>query len=89
MRIGIGAKLINATRVINMNVGDERAIKSRHAVAQRLLAQVHARINNDAALRDTVEPLHKHRTAQTAVALITREADATATTDARHATACP
>jgi uncharacterized SAM-dependent methyltransferase len=31
-----------------------------HAVAQRLLAKVHARIDDDATLRDTIEPLNEY-----------------------------
>jgi hypothetical protein len=44
--------------VINVNVGDQRAVKSRHAVAERLLTKIHARINDDAALDRAVLPLH-------------------------------
>jgi hypothetical protein len=70
LRISISAQLVDPTRVINMNVGDQRAIKSRHTVAQRLLTQVHPGVNDHAALRDTVKPLDKHRAAQSTIALI-------------------
>jgi hypothetical protein len=58
-------------------------------VAQRLLSKVHARINDDATLRDTIKPLDEYRAAETTVALIARKADAATATDTRHTATRP
>ena len=88
MRVGIGAQLINAARVINVNVGDQCAVESRHAVAQRLLSKVHAWINDDATLRDTIKPLYEYGATETAIALIARKTNTATATDTRHTAAC-
>ena len=73
---------------IDILVGDQRTIESRHAVAQRLLSKVHARINDDATLRDTIKPLDEYGAAETTIALIARKTNTATATDTRHTAAC-
>jgi hypothetical protein len=89
LRIGISAQLIDAARVIHMDVGDQRTIESRHAVAQRLLSKVHARINDDATLRDTIKPLDEYGATETTIALIARKTNTATATHTRHTAARP
>jgi hypothetical protein len=87
LRVGIGAQLINAASVVDMDVRNQRAIQSPHAVAQRLLTQVHPWIDDHSPLRDAVQPFNEHRAAQPMIALVSREANAATTSDTRNTTA--
>jgi len=58
-------------------------------VAQRLLSKIHAWINDDATLRDTIKPLDEYRAAETTVALIARKTNTATATDTRHTATRP
>ena len=88
MCVGIGAQLINAARVIYMDMSDQRTVESRHVVTERLLTEVHAWINDDAALRDSIKPLDEYGATETTIPLIARKTNTATATDTRHTAAC-
>ena len=70
--VGIRTQFVNATCVIDMNMGDQRTVQPRNPAAHRLLSKIHARINDHGSRRcgGGIAPLHQQRTAKTLIAHI-------------------
>ena len=72
LRVGVRTQLINATCVVDVNVGDQCTVQSRDPAAHRLLSKVHARVNDHGSRRcgRGITPLHQQRTAKSLIAHI-------------------
>jgi hypothetical protein len=89
LRVGIRTELINAARMVNMDMCDKCTIEAFNVKSECLLTKIHPRIDHDRTSYpiDWIAPLNECCAPQAAVAHVAREADIATAANARNAAA--
>jgi hypothetical protein len=89
LRVGIRTELINAARMVNMDMRDKCTVEALNVESECLFTEIHPWIDHDRT-RDPIDwiaPLDECCTSQAAVAHVAREADIAAAANARDTAA--